>query len=62
MRNPPIWSFTGNADGFEFDAVFPGDFWPYVDRRSLLFVGMAELENDLRIADRETIHVANTPP
>src|SRR5260370_1362836 len=48
--------------GFEFDAIFPGYMGPYIDGRSRLFVGMAKLEDDLGIAHREAVHIADAPP
>src|SRR5260370_28746959 len=47
---------------FEFDPVFSRDLWPYVQRRSLLLIGMPELEDDLGIAHGKTVHVADAPP
>src|SRR5262244_875417 len=45
----------------ELDSVVAGDIRPDVEVRSCLEVRMAKLENDLRIASRETILIANTP-
>src|SRR5215470_11135042 len=47
--------------GFEFDAIFPGDVRPYVDRHGFLFLGMPKLEDDLGVAHREAVHVADAP-
>src|SRR5215471_6341262 len=43
--------------GLELDPVLAGDVGPHVHPRRLLQVGMPELEDNLRIAHREPVHV-----
>ena len=46
--------------GFEFDTVFARNIRTHIHRRGCLLVGI--FEDDLRIANRETVYIRDTPP
>src|SRR5271165_6714505 len=53
--------FQRQRFGLELDAVLAGDVGPHIERRRLLLVGMPELEDNLRVANREAIDVDYPP-
>ena len=48
--------------GLEFDTVFARNIRTHIHRRGCLLVGMPVFEDDLRIANRETVYIRDTPP
>ena len=55
-------SFQRKGFSFELDLVLARDVGPHINFGGGHLVGMAELEDDFRIADRKAVDVSNAPP